>query len=295
MTLLAVALLLTGESEAQPVPSPEPPPLVVIHDEFVVPVSRPIRALMPEVTSAPAPLPRATRPARRAQVILRSYFSEDDYPARAARENQEGTVAFRLDVDSAGNVATCTVTGSSGSPALDQATCRILRSRPHFVPARMADGSFAADSVRGRVRWRLPEAHGRAGLPIAAVPARLLTPNPGAVSNHDYPRDAPRLPAGGSGLRVAIGRAGRVIGCEIVGSSGSAILDAAACPLYAARARFAPARNLTGAAICDVTWDTVGWLPHEDRSAPGPNHAARVPGPLRAQLRTRHCPGWSPN
>ena len=44
-----------------------------------------------------------------------------------------------------------------------------------------------------------------------------------------------------------------MIGCEIVASSGSALLDAAACPLYTARARFTPARNPAGGAVCDVT------------------------------------------
>jgi TonB family protein len=239
------------------------------------------------------------RPARRAAANLGAYFSGDDYPTRALRETHEGTVAFRLDVDPAGQVASCTVTGSSGSQALDSATCRILRARPHFVPARMADGSAGPDSVRGTVRWRMQETEGRGGVPVAPNPARLLTPNPGAVTDADYPRGAPPLAQRGSRVRVAIGRNGRVIGCDLAGSSGSAVLDAAACPLYAARARFEPARNLAGATVCDMAWDVVWWgAPPADRPAPrrslrGP--AARIPGPLRAQLRARHCPGWSPD
>jgi protein TonB len=300
MSVLAMAMLLAGAGETPPAPPPEPPPGFSIQFGPLT-APPPVRStgLTPAVTSAPSPLPRAIRPARRATANLGSYFSEDDYPVRALRERHEGTVAFRLDVDPAGRVATCTVTGSSGSQALDAETCRALRARARFFPARMADGSAAPDSVSGNFRWRMREEEGRSGVPVAPHPARLLTPNAGTVTGADYPRGAPPHALRGNGLRVAIGREGRVIGCDLDGSSGSAVLDAAACPLYAARARFEPARNLAGATVCDVAWDVVWWgAPPADRPASRRRlrgSAARIPGPLRAQLRARHCPGWSPD
>lgn len=299
MSTLAMALLLTSAGQTQPAPpAASPPAISVFHAPHTMPVPERIFGLMPIVTSAPVPMPRSVRPARRATAILRHYFSEDDYPARATRDLHEGTVGFRLDVNPEGRVATCTVTSSSSSPALDAATCRILRARARFVPALMADGSAAPDAVRGSVRWRLREDQGRAGVPLTSQGAWLLTRYAGSVTAGDYPRGAPPYTPRGSRLRVAIGRDGRVIGCEVVAGSGSAQLDAAACPLYAARARYAPARDAAGAAVCDVAWDVVWWNSARLDLPPQPpvrGPAARLPGPLRAQLRTRRCPGWRPD
>ena len=53
-------------------------------------------------------------------------------------------------------VSGCTVTASSGSAALDSATCRLLRSRARFTPATDSTGAKTSDSVSGRIRWVLP-------------------------------------------------------------------------------------------------------------------------------------------
>lgn len=165
MHALLMAMLLAGAGNVPSAPSPEP--LRMAANAYSPPdmtrFPRPPTPLEPIVTSAPAHLPRAQRPVRRAAATLQYYFNPDDHPAAALRANEEGTVAFRLDVNAAGQVTSCTVTRSSGSAALDAATCRILRGRPHFVPARAADGSAMADSVVGRIRWRLPKDRGRAG------------------------------------------------------------------------------------------------------------------------------------
>jgi len=299
MTVLFLAMLIAGGPAAQPAPTqPERPPVIFMDGGMGYRPARPIVALGPVITSAPAPLPRALRPARRASANLFSYISSDDHPARAARQHQDGIVAFRLEVAPTGRVRGCTITGPSGSPDLDRAACRILIRRPRFTPALAADGSAVADSVVGTVRWRLPDPFGRVGLPIAAVPARLLTPNPGAAGDADYPRGAPRFPPRGTGLRVIVGRTGRVIACEVTAGSSSTLLDNAACPLYAAHARFAPARDRAGAAVCDVVLDGVGWgSPRPDLQG---RPAVRAPagtmrGALRAQLRGLHCPGWNPD
>jgi len=291
----AAAMLLTGTALQAATPSASPvtlyhsPPQALAIRQFVP-------ALEPVVTSAPAPLPRALRPVRRAASNLQAWISADDHPARAMRDAHDGMVSFRLDVNPAGRVDTCTIIVSSGSPALDHAACRIFRARPRFAPALMRDGSFGPDIILGTVRWRLREDKGRAGVPVAPVPVRPLTRAYGMVTQADYPSGAPPSFMGASQLRVAIGRTGRVIGCEIATSSGSALFDAAACPLYAARMRFTPARNAAGAAVCDVIWDAVGWGgPAAATPRARRRPAARLPGPLRAQLRGRHCPGWSPN
>ena len=48
------------------------------------------------------------------------------------------------------------MTSSSGSAALDQATCRIMRSRARFTPAHDDHGQPTSDNVSSRIRWVLP-------------------------------------------------------------------------------------------------------------------------------------------
>jgi protein TonB len=92
----------------------------------------------------------------RAKANLTSYFSDDDYPQDAIRNEQQGTTGFRLDVGPDGRVTNCTITSSSGSSSLDSTTCRLLRSRARFTPATDSSGAKTTDSVSGRIAWRLP-------------------------------------------------------------------------------------------------------------------------------------------
>ena len=87
---------------------------------------------------------------------LGSYFSADDYPPEALRNREHGTVAFRLTIGADGLVSDCTVTSSSRSAALDEATCRLLRERARYRPARDAAGNPTTGSDEGSVTWTLP-------------------------------------------------------------------------------------------------------------------------------------------
>jgi protein TonB len=102
-----------------------------------------------------APVPVVVPP-QRARANLNSYFSADDYPAAALRGNDQGTTGFSLTIGANGRVEACSVTSSSGSAALDQATCRILRSRARYTPARDQNGNPTSGRDSGRVTWRLP-------------------------------------------------------------------------------------------------------------------------------------------
>ncbi|MEO7826420.1 MAG: TonB family protein, partial [Allosphingosinicella sp.] len=103
----------------------------------------------------PPPPPKKVTPAR-AKANLASLFSDEDYPASALRSSESGATGFRLEVGANGRVTNCTVTASSGSSALDSTTCRLLRSRARFTPATDSSGGATADSVGGRIVWRLP-------------------------------------------------------------------------------------------------------------------------------------------
>jgi protein TonB len=89
---------------------------------------------------------------------LANLLSDEDYPAAARAAGEEGMVEFTLDVAANGRVAACAVTRSSGSAALDSATCRLLKARARFTPASDAAGAPVSATVAGRIGWRLPQA-----------------------------------------------------------------------------------------------------------------------------------------
>ena len=88
---------------------------------------------------------------------LAQMFSTDDYPMEAIRREEQGTVAFRLNVNRRGGVSECAITSSSGSAALDKQTCQILTQRASFEPARNTHGNRVDGTYTGRIRWELPE------------------------------------------------------------------------------------------------------------------------------------------
>jgi TonB family protein len=257
----------------------------------------PTAAGAPARISIPAPPPPRVAPPQRARANLSSYFSVDDYPALALRANHQGTTSFRLTIGIDGRVTVCEVTSSSNSEPLDQATCRILRSRARYVAARDADGTPMIGHDSGRVTWSLPgdDLPDRAGLAQAYRPARLLSGEVREAGAADYPPGAPPPSENEnvSEVRIAIGREGQVIGCDVKTGSGSPALDAAACRLLTERARFEPARDQAGAAICDLAWEFVNWGPAaaaRPPAQPGTRQPpTRVPRPLREQLNASLC------
>jgi periplasmic protein TonB len=88
---------------------------------------------------------------------LASLIHEEDYPASALANREEGRAAFTLNVLDNGRVGGCVITRSTGSSALDHATCAIMVRRARFTPARDSNGNPAADTVSGSLEWRLPE------------------------------------------------------------------------------------------------------------------------------------------
>ena len=153
------------EQEVQPPPVTAPPAIIrtnIPPPPMVAPPPPPVMPTFnpqPPVRQAPPPPPpppppRTVEPAR-ARANLSSYVSNDDYPASALRNEEEGTTRFRLTVGPDGRVTGCTVTGSSGSAALDNATCRIMRSRARFTPARDNQGNPTTDSHSASITWRI--------------------------------------------------------------------------------------------------------------------------------------------
>lgn len=93
--------------------------------------------------NASEPLPRAP---------LQNFITADDYPQGADRAAAR-PVGVSLTIGADGRVTECRVTSSGGNAALDAATCRLLRSRSRFTPARNAAGTPTTGTVNATIDW----------------------------------------------------------------------------------------------------------------------------------------------
>ncbi len=129
--------------------TPQPTPTLII------PEPGPIIVPKADPPAPPAEKPRTVEPAR-ARANLASYVSDEDYPSNAVRNEEQGTTRFRLAVGPDGKVKECTITGSSGSSALDSTTCKLMKQRAKFTPAKNNRGELTSDTVTSAIRWVLP-------------------------------------------------------------------------------------------------------------------------------------------
>jgi TonB family protein len=137
-------------------PPCNPHPVVRSFADAVAPLLLPLIAAF---ALAAAPQPPAEKSAQPTPVggSVAGLINSKDYPAEAIRRNEQGAVAVLLKVDPTGSVSDCIVEESSKSAVLDDQTCRILRQRAKFTPARDAQGANVAGEWRGRIAWRLED------------------------------------------------------------------------------------------------------------------------------------------
>lgn len=172
--------LKTFDVEDEPPPPPEepppppeqqpveiPPPVVapppIVRTPVVAPpiVSTPV-APPPVITptapvappAPPAPPPPRIEPAQ-PRANLNGLITADDYPSRARRNGDEGTVRVRLTVGTNGRVTDCNVVSSSGSSDLDNQTCRLMQRRARFNPATDDTGAKVVGTHTQSFRWQL--------------------------------------------------------------------------------------------------------------------------------------------
>ena len=91
-------------------------------------------------------------------------------------------------------------------------------------------------------------------LPAAAAPDDKSSPvtpleNPGTWLHADEIPLSARKESGSVAVRLDVDPSGRVSGCTIVESNAPAVLNDAACAMFARHGRFKPARDETGKAI----------------------------------------------
>jgi protein TonB len=81
------------------------------------------------------------------------------------------------------------------------------------------------------------------------------------VSDADYPDSAIRAEEQGIvGYDLKVGTDGRVTGCVITSSSGSAALDETTCRIMTARMQFTPARDRKGRPVADIVHARLRWV-----------------------------------
>lgn len=161
------------EPKKEPPPPPKkaatPPPIVApppkINVNVTPPpvqtvVTPPPAAPVVPIIAPPAPVPAAPRvqpkqPTPKGNPA--NWATTNDYPTRALREEREGTTSFRVTVGPDGRVTGCTITSSSGSSDLDDATCQNVTRRARFNPATDGEGQPTTGSYSNRVRWVIPK------------------------------------------------------------------------------------------------------------------------------------------
>ena len=76
-----------------------------------------------------------------------------DYPAEARATAAHGSATAVWEIGEDGCVQACRIETSSGSPALDDATCRLATAQGRYDPARDAAGRPIRSVGGGTVRW----------------------------------------------------------------------------------------------------------------------------------------------
>ena len=252
--------------------------------------------LLAPAEGAPKPLmtpPEMISPTPRGSLL--SVFKAGDYPKEALDRKEGGIVQLSVHVDAAGRVDACAVTRSSGSSALDGATCRIISERALFKPARDEAGKAIGVDLEQGFLWQ----------PSKAVPGevpRLLSvvtpgrndadgpvPTPlGAdgkpstigllslFSSDDYPAEAMRKEETGTvAARISVDDKGKVTGCEVTETSKSPSLDAVTCSVFMERAKFRPALDAKGKAVAGSYTQRVRWMLPEAPPMPFANDSSR--------------------
>ena len=97
--------------------------------------------------------------------------------------------------------------------------------------------------------------------PVRVQPARARSNLASYFSDADYPAAAQRNEEQGTtAVSLSIGTDGRVTGCTVTSSSGSATLDAATCNILRRRARFTPATDSSGNPTTDTASTRIRWV-----------------------------------
>lgn len=151
------------EPDRPPPPVAPPPPISIsvapppIQVQPNIPPPAPVIRIVPPAAPPAPPPPRFTPKGASPKGNPGSWATTDDYPSRALREEKEGVTRFTVTVSPEGRVTNCSVTGSSGTPELDDAACRAITRRARFTPATDGNGQPTTGTYSNSVRWQIPK------------------------------------------------------------------------------------------------------------------------------------------
>ena len=151
------------QPDTPPPPVAPPPPISIsvapppIQVQPNIPPPAPVIRIVPPAAPPAPPPPRFTPKGASPKGNPGSWATTDDYPSRALREEKEGVTRFTVQVSPEGRVTSCSVTGSSGTPELDDAACRAITRRARFNPATNGEGQPVAGTYSNSVRWQIPK------------------------------------------------------------------------------------------------------------------------------------------
>lgn len=122
------------------------------------------------------------------------WATPNDYPVEALREEREGVVGFKLEIDAKGIPTKCDVIRPSDSSDLNDTTCRLMMQNARFKPAADKNGRPVAGTWSNAVRWVIPE--GTPSTPQVPEPSDITleytVEKDGSVSNcTQKPADSP--------------------------------------------------------------------------------------------------------
>jgi protein TonB len=132
--------------------------LLLAQAASTAPVVTPPMPVPPPPPGLPIPIgegafnPRAPKP----MSYPGSWVMTADYPTDSLRANEQGSTGFTVTVDTQGRVKDCRISASSGSPRLDETTCRLVTQRARFTPATDSKDNPIEGTYSNRVRWVLP-------------------------------------------------------------------------------------------------------------------------------------------
>ena len=161
------------KEEEPPPPPPKqdtpPPPIVAPPPPInISPAPLPVQTVItpppaPPVvitTAAPPAPPPPPGPSKARNVSPKNQGSwaariQDNYPAKAAREERSGRVGVRVQIGPDGKVTACSVTSSSGSPDLDQAACDGMTRYARYNPALDDAGNPVSGTASTAIQYKL--------------------------------------------------------------------------------------------------------------------------------------------
>lgn len=147
------------EPDAPPPPVAPPPPINIAPapppirtQPTIPPPAPPALVVPPPAPPAPPSQARGATPDGQNRWARRI---QENYPARALREETQGTVGVAVTIDGNGRVSGCRVTRSSGSSILDDAACKGMERYARFNPALDAGGNPTTGSYSTSIVYRL--------------------------------------------------------------------------------------------------------------------------------------------